>query len=445
MPYSIRAIVSEIGQYECYQMLGRSSGPENVRRVRRLFLSVFGLGVLLLLAGCGEPADSLGAVATTQGESIATTTSVGASAMSSTDSTFPIEVVQFAEASGLSPAEAAEILEGQRAQGEGYERLVGLVGEGLIVEAAFDEDYARADELTVFVVDEEAVAVVEDRLIEAGLDSAKTKVEVAPEAQPDDPWDWLRIEPYVEHEWLDSPGPHILGAWRLVESNGVSPPVPVLAGFGTRWGVEACSTWLGDVLTSADGRVTISVDYESLDCDDATETVEELIVDVIAENEGEFEVGSVGDTMTWTGSAGGGFVWQMDESIDRGPHVYPPNRPEALDAWAGSPAPEMEGVWHLLEVGAEDPAAPVSLHVGVSTIRFEGLCNDLEGLFALSADNQIGLNLHQTLVDCSDSTGDVEAQLNEILGENGHLLGVSVEGDVMTWANQAEPQVIWSR
>lgn len=410
----------------------------------RFCLPASWLGILLLLAGCGEPGATAGSVPTTTGENMATK-SVGPLTTSSRDSTLPIEVVQFAEASGLSPEQAAVILEGQISQNEGYERLRGLVGEGIIVEAAFHEDYARADELTVFVVDEAAVALVEDRLTEAGLDPARTTVEVAPEVLPDVPWDWLETEPFAGHAWLESPGPHILGAWQLIESNGASPQVPVLAGFGTRWSVEACPTWLGDLLTSADGSVTITTDYERLDCGDATETVEESIVDVIAENEGEFAVGFEGDTMTWRGSGGAGLIWQIDDSIDSGPPVYPPNRSGALDAWAESMAPEMEGVWHPHEVGTEHPAAPVSLHVGVSTMRFEGLCNDLEGLFGISVDNRLAMSLYSTDMGCSDATGEVEAQLDETLGENAYILRVSVENDAMIWSNQHGPQVIWSR
>lgn len=131
--------------------------------------------------------------------------------------------------------------------------------------------------------------------------------------------------------------------------------------------------------------------------------------------------------------------------IDSGPPVYPPNRSEVLDAWDESPAPEMEGVWHLQEVGTEDPAAPVSLEIGVSTMRFDGLCNDFEGLSGISVDNQLAMSLFSTDKGCFDATGDVEAQLEETLGENGYILRVSVQNDVMTWSNQAGPQVVWSR
>lgn len=364
---------------------------------------------------------------------------------STTDSTYPVEVVQFAEASGLSLAEAAEILEGQMSQNQGYERLLGLVGEGIIVEAAFHEDYARADELTLFVVDEQAVALVEDRLAEAGLDPAKTTVEVAPETPPEDPFDWLDAEPFLGHDWLDSPGPHIWGAWQLVESNNASPQVPVLAGFGTRWSVEACPTWLGDLLTTADGSVTVTVYDDSLDCGESTDTVEELIVDVVVESEGDFEVGFQNGVMTWTGAVGSDLVWQMDDSINSGPPVYPPNRSEALEAWSESPAPDMEGTWHLLQVGTEEPAAPVSLDIGVSTMGFDGLCNDLQGLFAISTDSQVAMSLASTDMACSDATGDVEAQLDQTLGENRYMLRVFVEDDVMTWSGQTGSQVVWSR
>jgi hypothetical protein len=354
-------------------------------------------------------------------------------------------VVQFAEANGVSPEQASEKLRSQVLQGDALQQLYSLVGEGVIVSAAFGDDFARADELTVFVADEESVALVEDRFTDAGLDPAKTTVEVAPEEQPDDPWDWLETEPYADHVWLDSPGPHIFGAWRLVGSNGAVQQVPLLAGFGTRWSVEACSTWLGNVLTSAEGSVVLTVDSEKLDCGDATQTVEELVVGVIAENGGEFEVGFEDDRMTWRGSAATSLVWQMDESVDSGPPVYPQNRSEAYETWAQSPAPEMEGIWHLQEVGNDDPAAPVSLFVGVSTVGFDGLCNDFEGLFAVSSEHQLGMNLYKTLMACPDPSGDVEEQLDKVLSDSDAMLRVSVDDDVMTWSNETGRQMIWFR
>lgn len=374
-----------------------------------------------------------------------TASGVGPSTTSPTQTTFPIEVVKFAEANGVSPEEASEKLHSQVLQADALQQLYSLVGEGVIVSAAFGDDFVRADELTLFVADEESVSLVEDRFTDAGLDPAKTTAEVAPEEQPDDPWDWLEREPYANHEWLDSPGPHIFGAWRLVGSNSAVPRVPLLAGFGTRWSVEACSTWLGRVLTSAEGSVSLTVNSENLDCGDATETVEELVVGVIEENGGEFEVGFEGGRMTWRGSTGDSLVWQMNESMDSGPAVYPQDRSEAYEIWAHSPAPEMEGTWHVLEVGNEDPAAPVSLHVGVSTIGFGGLCNDFEGLFAVSSDHQLGMSLFQTDVLCDGPTGEVEQQLDKILMENSAMLRVSVDDIVMTWSNETGPQMIWSR
>jgi hypothetical protein len=149
--------------------------------------------------------------------------------------------------------------------------------------------------------------------------------------------------------------------------------------------------------------------------------------------------------MTWRGSTGDSLLWQMDESVDNGPPVYPQNRSEAYEMWAQSPAPHMEGIWHLLEVGNEDPAAPVSLNVGVSTISFDGLCNDFGGLFAVASDHQLGMNLSRTLEACSDSTGDVEEQLAPILLEKAAMHRVSIEDDVMTWSNETGPQMTWSR
>lgn len=412
----------------------------------RPYLPVVGIGVLLFLGGCGEPDNSPGTAPTTQHETMTTASGVASSTTSPAETTFRIEVVEFAEANGVSPERAAEKLRSQGLQADALQRLYSLVGEGVIVSAAFGAEFARADELTLFVADEESVALVEGSFPDTGLDPAKTTVEVAPEEQPDDPWDWLETESYVVHEWLDSPGPHIFGTWRLIESNGATPQVPVLAGFApVRWSLEPCSTWLGSVLTSAEGGVALTVESGNLDCGDSTQTVEALIVEVIEDSGGEFEVGFEGDQMTWTGSAGDSLLWQMDDSIDRGPPVYPPNRSEAHEKWARSPGPEMEGVWQLMEVSNEEPDAPVSLLVGVSTIGFDGLCNDFGGLFAVSADNQVGMNLSRTLMACFDSTGDVETQVNEVLAENAAMLRVSVEDDVMTWSNDRGPQMIWSR
>jgi hypothetical protein len=76
---------------------------------------------------------------------------------------------------------------------------------------------------------------------------------------------------------------------------------------------------------------------------------------------------------------------------------------------------------------------------------FDGLCNDLQGLFAISTDSQLAMSLASTAMACFDATGDVETQLDQTLGENGHMLRVSVEDDLMTWSSQAGPQVVWSR
>lgn len=314
----------------------------------------------------------------------------------------------------------------------------------MIVSAAFG-DFPHSDELTVFVVDEESVAVVESRLMDAGLDAAKTAVQVALEDPPYDPWDWLETEPYVGHDWLESPGPHTLGAWRLVESNGSVPPVPLLAGFGSRWFLDECGSWLGRAITSSGGTITLTVDPENLDCRDVAEAVEDLVFSVIEENEGEFEIVSTGDRMIFQGSAGGSLVWQPDEEFEPGIPVYPRNRSEAHETWARSPAPEMEGIWQLREVSDEEPAAPVSLYVGVSTISFEGQCNDMKGFFAISTNDQIGLSLFSTAMGCSGPTGDVEEQIDALLWRDSGILQLSIDDDTMTWSTQAGLQMIWAR
>lgn len=343
-------------------------------------ISVVVLGALLLLGGCGEPADTPAAPSEPETTSTAAAAEVGTSTTGSTDTTFPIEVVKFAEATGASLEEAAALLYGQVEQGEGLQRLIGLVGDDVIVDAAFDA-YPRSDELTVFVAEEDAVAVVEASLTEAGLHPAKTFVEVGSAEPPYDPWDWQREQPYAGYEWLESPGPHLFGAWELVESNGDAPAVALLAGFGPEWGLEACSSWLGKVVTSSEGNVTLTVDTANPDCGAATAAVEQLVLSVIRGNGSGFEVSSEGDErMTWRSPTGDTLVWQpLNEFLEPEPlfSVYPESRSEIYEIWARSPAPKMEGIWYLQEVGNEDPAAPVSINVGVSTIGFEGQCNDM--------------------------------------------------------------------
>jgi hypothetical protein len=407
---------------------------------------VFASGALLLLGGCGQSVDNPPSASETERTTTTETPEAGTETNLSTDTTFPQEVVQFAEANGASLEEAAALLAGQIAQNEGLARLHGLVGEGMIVGAAFGE-YPRSDELTVFVVDEEAVAIVEAHLAESGLDPARTFVEVAPEEPPYDPWNWLEGERYAGYEWLESPGPHLFGPWELVESNGVVPEVAVLGGFWDRWSLEQCSSWVGRVLTSAEGSVTLTVDRADLECREATETVDRLLVGVIVESGGEFEVLANGeDRMVWEASTGDTLVWeQPEEFAEFAVPVYPENRAEIYETWARSPAPEMEGIWYLQEVGGEEPAAPVSINVGVSTIGFQGQCNEMDGMFAISTDHQLGMHLGRTQMQCMGPTGEVEAQMDEVLWGNDELLRVSIEDYTMTWANQAGPQMIWSR
>ena len=417
---------------------------------------LLGVVVLLLLAACGgsaetpatETATTKTATTKTASTETASTETMPSVVPSSTvgppETTYPIEVVQIAEANGVTPKEAAAILHRQGEQYDALIRITDLVGQDVIAGSAFHEDLRRADELTVFVVDEESVAVVRDRLVEAGLDPDKTAVEVAPEEEPDDPWDWLEREPHTGHDWLESPGPVILGAWTLVESNGVEPDAQLLAGFSSaRWSLELCSSWLGRYLTSVEGNVTLTVDRENLQCEEAAD-VEQLLFRVLDDNEGEFAVAFEDDRMIWNGSASGSLVWQPDESIDRGTPPYPPDRSNVYEAWQQSPAPHMEGIWQLEEVGGEDPAAPVTLFVGVSTLGFEGQCNAMEGLFAVSSDSRLATNLYMTAAACGGPTGEVEEQMGQVLRENDGLQ-VSIEDETMIWAAESGAQMIWSR
>lgn len=421
--------------------------------VRAVKWSLLGVFAFLSLAACGElaetPATETVTTTTIPTVVVPSTTERSAVASSTTgtpDTTFPIEVVAIAEANGVTPEEAAAILYGQAEQHDAFIRLADLVGEHVIVGSAFNEEFRRADELTVFVVDEESVALVMDRIVEVGLDPEKTTVEVAPEEQPEDLWDWLENEPYAGYDWLESPGPHIGGAWLLVESNGVAPDVRFLAGFSSaRWSLELCSSWLGRYLTSVEGNVTLTVDRENLQCDEAADTVDQLLLKVLDDNGGEFAVVFEDDRMIWNGSAGGSLVWQPDESIDGGTPGYPPDRSNVYEAWQESSAPSMEGTWRLVEVGGEDPAAPVSLFVGVSTLGFEGQCNAMEGLFAVSSDSRLATNLYRTAAACGGPTQEVEEQMDEVLRESRTTLRVSVEDQTMTWETESGAQMIWSR
>lgn len=409
--------------------------------------SLLGILAILFATGCGDAAETPAPAPTSE---TTTTTTIGSVVGPSTtrppETTFPIEMVRIAEANGLPPEEAEAILHRQQQQGDALIRLHELVGEGVIVDAAFHEDFRRADELTVFVVDEQAVAMVGDRIIEAGLDPAKTTVEVAPEQQPEGPWDWLKSEPYARHDWHGSPGPHIFGAWQLVESNDVPPEIPLVAAFvPARWSLEPCSVWMGRSFSSAKGNVTLTVDRENLHCEDATDTVEQVLLKVIEDNGGEFAISFEEERMMWAGSVGDDVVWQLDESINGWASGYPPQRSKVYDAWRQSPGPAMEGIWQLQEVGGKDPTAPVSLFVGVSTLGFEGQCNAMEGLFALSSDHRLATNLYRTAMGCGDPTEEVEEQIHRVLSQHRATLQVSVEGETMIWGSDTGPQMIWSR
>ncbi len=234
--------------------------------------TAIGLALLLVVTACGDPAPSSTPTSapkpSDQADSSTTTNAP------TTSSTYSIEVLRFAEANRLHPLEAFSILSGQAAQDEAYQRLQGIVGAGVIVSAAFGPHPEQAAEVTIFVVDEEAVALVEGLLDEAGFDISKTFVEVAPEPEPFDLWDWLEEERYASYSWLESPGPHVFGAWSLIESNGESVEQGILTGyFGTRWFLDDCQSLFGDFLTTSDGELTITVDERELRCDVPTQTI----------------------------------------------------------------------------------------------------------------------------------------------------------------------------
>ncbi len=171
-------------------------------------------------------------------------------------------------------------------------------------------------------------------------------------------------------------------------------------------------------------------------------------MDVLRENEGKFEIVGGDDRMIWNGVAGGTLVWlvdDFDESVITGLSVYPINREELLPHWLESAADDMEGPWNLSEVGGTDPAAPVSLHVGVSIISTEGMCNEAEGLFAITENDELGFWMSQTDKGCGDATEDVQYQVNEAMYSGTDLLQVSIDGETMTWSDERGPQLVWSR
>lgn len=424
--------------------LVRPSGtrPGCRRRLLALWL------VAGVAAGCGAdavdiPAQSVAAApaSTVADASTIPTTTI---TVASPDTTFAIEVRLLAEAHGITPEEARDVLIGQARQGDAYQRLWDLVDPELLVEgASFNMDLSRGDEFTIYVVDSDAVAVVTEKLEVAGFDLAKTTVEVYVDDEPSFLEEHLQREPYTQYEWLASPDPYLVGGWNLIESAGEPVAEPITVGFGTSaWGVLECNSDIGRYFTSADQTVQVDIDLDSAECGDATDRIDQHLARPIADSSGNFEVAFEDQTMIWTGSRGHALVWERDESED--PHEDAPAA--ALSAWLETPAPDMEGVWTLTLIGTEAPPASATLYVGVSTWDFDGLCNSLGGLYAMTADGIAAFAGSQTLMHCGNNPSmQLEEQFDAVLVPNDGLFEISVKSDTMTWTGVNDGILVWRR
>lgn len=396
--------------------------------------------------GCGEDQAYVRS-ASTIAESSTTVTqlsTVPTTVAPSTDTTIALDIQQLAQAHGMTPEEVSEMLAAQERQTQAYVKLSQLVNPGLLVESAFNSDLSRGDEFTIYVVDSAAVAVVSEQLETAGFDLVKTTVEVYVDDGLTSLEEQLQEEPYREYEWLASPGPHIVGIWELTESRDEPVTEPIAVWFGTtEWGPLDCHTSTGRYLTSADQTVKIDIDLRAVECGDAADRIDRHLAGAITEGQGSFEVGFEDQTMTWTDAEGHALVWRLDQSED----FHETASASALSAWLKTPAPHMEGIWTLARIGANAPAAPGTLHIGVSTWDIDGLCNSLAGLFAITADGLAAFIGGQTAMHCGDHPSmELEFQIGDVFMPNRGLFMIAVDQDTMTWTGAKDGATLeWHR
>lgn len=83
----------------------------------------------MFVVGCGESGNTADSPPVTQ-DDIDGATADTTTTTPPTETTYPIEVVKFAEAYGATLEEAAVIFYGQLSQEKALQRLYGMVGEG---------------------------------------------------------------------------------------------------------------------------------------------------------------------------------------------------------------------------------------------------------------------------------------------------------------------------
>jgi hypothetical protein len=371
------------------------------------------------------------------------TTSPATTTARTPSTTFPIEIERFAEANNVTPEQAQDLLQAQQDQAQLVQRLVGLVGEDLVVDWGFFDGVLHSDRVTIRVIDERAVEVVSNRVAEVGLDPAKTRVIVAPE---DSDREWLRNEPYDHFQWLYPPGPHLYGAWRLIAIDGEAVEANLEVGFGiVRWHVEEC---LAGSFTTSSVDYSLDITLDASSCDDSVRRqLKDLLGKTIAANDGHFRISDEGGRAIWVGQAGS-LTWAHISESGTGrvldtPVVLDPSS-DAYREWMASPGPKMEGAWDLVGAGGEDPATDVTLLVNSDLWAIEGLCNTTAGRYAISTEGRLAFNGGRTLVDCGDSPSMVaEEQVFAIFG-HPELFGVGFDQNRMTWSG-SHGDLVWQR
>jgi heat shock protein HslJ len=402
------------------------------------------VALAVVLVTCGQPDATAGPVTTQVTTTLPTTTQPPAEAPTTdanTSDTVSIEAEKFAEASGLTPEEAEEMLLAQAAGVDALVRLSALLGDDL-VEGAFSPDMRRADEVTLYVVDEAAVEKTLNLLGEVGLDPDKTTVEVATPQPPESVWDWQDEEPYSAYEWLEYPGPMIGGPWHLVSTDGDPAPTDLTVGLGARvWGTDACT--LGDyALATLTATLTISIDTS--DCPSDLELLDPVL-SAIRASQGRFQVSVDASHLIWTGSKGASLTWQRPDFEDEFGEIptIADDSSSTYTSWAASLGPEVEGTWDLDRVGGETPAAPVTLDMNGSLWQINGTCNRISGVYGITTDEKLGLTGSSTQVLCMGREQTVEDQIENAFPDP-MVLDVSFDDEIMIWAG-SDGSLFWHR